>query len=233
MNISNLAFAEYVWNPIVGCTKISEGCTNCYAEIVLKKLKSRRMEDYAGGFEKVTVLENRMAEPLKLRKPATIIVNDLSDTFHEDIQTEALKRLFWTMNTLPQHRFLVATKRIERAVEIHQELNISQNIWLGVSVEMQKYMYRLDSLKLINAPNKFLMLSPLIGEITELDLTGIQWLIIRGEHCGATYRRAMYKSWLRFILKEADRQKVPVWFEGWGPKRLGSDLDGKLWREKP
>ncbi len=233
MHISNFSFADRVWNPVVGCSKVSEGCDNCYAVTIIKKMKSRGMEQYKNGFDTVTAIESRLHDPLRAKQPRTILVNDLSDHFHEEIDVDFLKKVHLVMNTASQHRFLIMTKRIGRGVQIQNELSWSPNIWIGVSVEGPQYLERIELLKQMRVDFKFVVLAPLIDEISLPDLSGINWIIVNGEMAGVQRRRQTYKKWVRTILQEARRQKVPVWFEGWGPKNAAAEIDGKIVRELP
>ena len=210
MNKSKISYADLIWNPVSGCTKISEGCRNCTAEKILNRLQARNLPEYKNGFH-LTLQEERIFEPLHIRKNKTILVNNLSDTFHEDIPADYISWVFQVMQKAYKHRFLVCTKRIERAMKLQDELEWPTNIWLGVSVESSDYAYRIEQLKQIKAQNKFIEFAPLIGSIENVDLAGIDRIIIAGE--SGKNRRHMFKSWVDSLISNAESQNVPYHLE--------------------
>ena len=210
MHKTKISYSDLVWNPVTGCSKISEGCRNCTAEKILNRLQARNLPEYKNGFN-LTLQEESVFEPLHVRKNKTILVNNLSDTFHEDIPKEYIQWIFQVMSKATKHRFLVCTKRIERAMELQDELEWPTNIWLGVSVENADYVYRIEKLKQIRAHNKFIEFAPLIGPIESVNLSGIDRIIIAGER--GKNRRHMFKSWVDSLISNAESQNVPYHLE--------------------
>ncbi|HQP90040.1 MAG TPA: phage Gp37/Gp68 family protein, partial [Bacteroidales bacterium] len=180
MNTTKIEWTDRVWNPSKGCSKISEGCKYCYAESFAKRLQAMGMEDYKDGF-KFKILPHRLNEPLKIKKPQKFFVNSMSDLFHDDMPDEYLNQIFDIINQTPQHTYQILTKRAENMFEYFQNHNVPENVWLGVTVENSKYLYRVDILRKINATIKFVSFEPLIGSVGKIDLTNIDWAIVGGE----------------------------------------------------
>ncbi|MGB0454569.1 MAG: DUF5131 family protein, partial [Bacteriovoracaceae bacterium] len=172
---SKIEWTEATWNPTTGCTKISPGCTNCYAERMAKRLKAMGVERYSNEFS-LTCHEDVLAIPKKWKKPRVIFVNSMSDLFHKDVSRSFIQKVFKTMNDCPQHTFQVLTKRSERLKELSPHLSWSKNIWMGVSVESDRYKYRIKDLVQTQAYIKFLSIEPLIAPINRLPLTGVDWV---------------------------------------------------------
>lgn len=177
---SGIEWTESTWNPVTGCTKISPGCKHCYAERMAKRLQAMGQENYRDGFA-LTLQPHMLELPLRWRKPQTIFVNSMSDLFHERVPYEYIERVFDVMRRASHHRFQVLTKRAERLAELDRLLTWAPNIWMGVSVESEKYRSRIDSLRSTRAHTKFLSLEPLLGPLPHLDLTGVNWAIVGGE----------------------------------------------------
>ena len=225
---------EKTWNPATGCNKISLGCANCYAkeaaEGYLKRWKNPR---YQNGFD-LTLHEDLLELPLKWKKSRQIFPCSMSDIFHEDIPIEFIKKMFDTMNRCPQHTFIVLTKRAERLLELSPALNLSDNIWMGVTVEEARYAERIDKLRQISAKHKFICAEPLLGDLGELELTGIDWVVVGGE--SGKNARPCDEEWVLNLRDQCEAQSVQFTFKQWGGrfrKRNGSLLQGKHYHDMP
>lgn len=230
---TNIEWTEMTWNPVTGCTKISPGCKHCYAETMAKRLVAMGSPRYRDGF-KITLQNDLIDLPKRWRNPRTIFVNSMSDLFHPDIPPEFIQRVFKTMNECPQHVFQVLTKRAERLVELANDVTWSPNIWIGVSVENQKYAVRSTYLRLVPAHVRFLSVEPLLGPIPELPLNGIHWVIVGGE--SGRGARPMERRWVQQIFRQCRASKVPFFFKQWGGVRkhiAGRKLFGRTYDEMP
>ncbi|NQT61678.1 MAG: phage Gp37/Gp68 family protein [Candidatus Marinimicrobia bacterium] len=233
MSSSKIEWTEATWNPITGCDKISPGCKNCYAERMAKRLKAMGSPNYVNGF-KTTLHRHVLDYPLQMKKPQMIFVNSMSDLFHKDVPTEFIQDLFSIMREASWHTFQVLTKRSERLLELDSELEWAPNIWMGVSVESNGYLHRVDHLRETTAITKFLSCEPLIGSLSKMDISGIDWVIAGGESGpGARYLNA---EWVYEIRDNCVANSVPFFFKQWGgvrKKKNGRSLDGKTWSELP
>lgn len=230
---SSIEWTGSTWNPVTGCSKVSPGCKHCYAERMAKRLKAMGSINYADGF-KLRTHEHVLELPLSWRKPQTIFVNSMSDLFHKNVPTEFIENVFDVMNRASWHTFQVLTKRSERLFQLDKYLKWAPNIWMGVSVENEKFISRIDHLRYTNAQIKFLSLEPLIGPIHNLVLKNIDWVIVGGE--SGPGARPMMESWVLDIKDECVQQNVPFFFKQWGgvrKKKAGRKLDGKTWDEMP
>ena len=230
---SSIEWTESTWNPVTGCTKISPGCKNCYAERMARRLQAMGQANYSNGFE-LTVHEHVLELPLRWNKARTIFVNSMSDLFHEDVPVEFVLCVFDVMNRASWHRFQVLTKRSERLLELDSLLPWTRNIWMGVSVESEDFTFRIDHLRKTRAEVKFLSLEPLLGPIHELDLRMIDWVIVGGE--SGPGAREMDPSWVIEIRNQCIENEVPFFFKQWGGvnrKKTGRVLEGKTWDEMP
>jgi protein gp37 len=230
---SKIEWTENTWNPVTGCTKISDGCKNCYAFTMAKRLQLMGNEKYSNGFT-VTLHENCLEEPLKWKKSSLVFVNSMSDLFHEDIPIEYIKRVFNIMNKASWHTFQVLTKRTERLSEIASYLNWTPNIWQGVTVESGKYKNRIDALRNIPSKVRFISFEPLIDEINDVNLTGIDWAIVGGE--SGFNSREMKPQWVISIKEECESQGVLFYFKQWGganKKKSGRLLFDRTWDSMP
>ncbi len=210
---SSIEWTESTWNPVTGCTKISPGCKNCYAERMARRLQAMGQANYSNGFE-LTVHEHVLELPLRWNKARTIFVNSMSDLFHEDVPVEFVLCVFDVMNRASWHRFQVLTKRSERLLELDSLLPWTRNIWMGVSVESEDFTFRIDHLRKTRAEVKFLSLEPLLGPIHELDLRMIDWVIVGGE--SGPGAREMDPSWVIEIRNQCIENEVPFFFKQWG-----------------
>jgi protein gp37 len=183
---TKISWTEETWNPLTGCTKISPGCKHCYAERMSKRLQAMGQANYRNGFE-LTLHEHALEKPLKWKTPKMIFVNSMSDLFHKDVPVEFIQKVFDVMRRADWHTFQVLTKRAERLEELSQQIEWPDNVWMGVSVENQDYAFRIEHLQRTGAKTKFLSLEPLIGPLRNLNLAGIDWVIVGGES-GPGYR---------------------------------------------
>lgn len=230
---SSIEWTEATWNPVTGCTKISEGCRNCYALRMSKRLKAMGNKRYKNGF-KVTLHHDLIETPFSWKKPRRIFVNSMSDLFHKDVPLSFIKAVFTTMNLANWHQYQILTKRPERVLEIANELNWTPNIWMGVSVEDEHVTHRIDLLRQIPAHIRFLSCEPLIGPLHNLNLTGIHWVIVGGE--SGPNARPMNPDWVRSIRDQCQQQNVAFFFKQWGgvqKHRTGRILDNRTWDEYP
>lgn len=235
MNKTKIQWTEMTWNPITGCTKISEGCLNCYAARMAKRLKAMGNPRYINEFQ-VTVHEDLLDIPLGIKQPKMIFVNSMSDLFHADVPDEIIVKVFDTMNKAHWHTFQVLTKRPERVLKMDQEglLKWTSNIWMGTTVESDKYIERVDVLRNTKACIKFLSCEPLLGSIKEICLDKIDWVIVGGE--SGPKSRAMKKEWVSEIKDICEKKGVAFFFKQWGginKKKSGRLLDGKTYDEYP
>lgn len=230
---SSIEWTEVTWNPTTGCTKVSQGCKFCYAETMSKRLQAMGLKKYSGGFRKVAIHPDVLDQPRKWR-PSVIFVNSMSDLFHEDVPLDFIQQVFKVMNECPKHQFQILTKRAERLEELAPFLTWSSNIWMGVSVENEDVIFRIDHLRRTNAFIKFLSLEPLIGPLPELNLQNIDWVIVGGES-GRT-PRPMKPEWVTDIKDQCDKARVAFFFKQWGgrnKKAAGRELDGKTYDAMP
>ncbi|GBG09529.1 hypothetical protein PAT3040_04179 [Paenibacillus agaridevorans] len=231
--LSSIEWTEATWNPVTGCTKLSEGCRNCYAAQMAKRLHAMGNKRYENEF-KVTLHPDLIGLPLKWKKPRTIFVNSMSDLFHKEIPQQFIQSVFDTMVEANWHTFQVLTKRSDRLLELSQQLPWPVNVWQGVSVEDQRVVHRIESLRAVPAHVRFLSIEPLIGPLNNLDLTGIHWVIVGGE--SGPKARPMEESWVRNIRDQCIEQNVAFFFKQWGgvqKHRHGRELDGRTWDEYP
>lgn len=230
---SSIEWTESTWNPVTGCTKISPGCKNCYAERMTKRLKGMGQPNYVNEF-KLTIHEHILLLPNHWKKPRIIFVNSMSDLFHEEVPVEFIQRVFNVMRRAKWHRFQILTKRSDRLLELDHLLPWTPNVWMGVSVENQDYTFRIDHLRRTGAHVKFLSLEPLIGPLSSLNLCGIDWVIVGGE--SGPGARHMDHMWVTDIRKQCQKIGLPFFFKQWGGvnrRKLGRKLEGKEWNEMP
>ncbi len=246
---SNIEWTEMTWNPSTGCNKISAGCKFCYAEIMSRRLKAMNMDKYRNGFT-LAVHEDELNTPYGWKKPKTVFVNSMSDLFHKDIPLSFIKKVFKVMNDTPQHTYQILTKRGDILLKHNKHLAWTKNIWMGVSVENEKVVARIDSLRQTNAYVKFLSLEPLIAPLNNLNLKNINWVIVGGESGHGA--RPMKHEWVWDIKKQCDKANILFFFKQWGRPQFntnpndptidtehkhhakgGSMLNGKIYREMP
>jgi protein gp37 len=222
-NGSHIEWTEATWNPVTGCSKVSQGCKNCYAERLANRLQKMGVHRYSNGFE-VKLHPDILDLPKTWKKPRFIFVNSMSDLFHDEVPNDYIVRVFQTMQANPQHTFQVLTKRSFRLSAIANELPWAPNIWMGVSVEDARVVKRIDHLRTVPAKIRFLSIEPLIGSVGNLDLTDIHWVIVGGE--SGPGARKMDSVWVEAIFRQCKLASVPFFFKQWGGVR--KDLTGRL-----
>lgn len=230
---SNIEWTEVTWNPVTGCDKVSAGCKNCYAERMAKRIQAMGNARYKNGFE-LTLHHDLIERPLGWKKPRLVFVNSMSDLFHEDVPLSFIQDVFATMEEARQHTFQILTKRSRRLAEVAPLLPWPENVWMGVSVENNRYIWRVDDLRKVPAAVRFLSLEPLLGPIESLSLKGVDWVIVGGE--SGPGARPMEADWAREIRNQCNASRVPFFFKQWGGVRrtaAGRTLDGRTWDEFP
>jgi protein gp37 len=230
---SHIEWTDSTWNPVTGCTKISPGCKHCYAERIAHRLQRMGQANYRNGFA-LTLQPQALELPLRWKSPRRIFVNSMSDLFHEDVPLEYVKRVFEVMVHAHWHQFQVLTKRADRLRELSSDLPWPPNVWQGVSVESERYLGRIDELRHTAAAVKFLSLEPLLEGLPNLDLRGIDWVIVGGE--SGPGARPIEKSWVVGIREKCKRAGVAFFFKQWGgvqKSKTGRTLEGRTWDEMP
>jgi protein gp37 len=230
---SAIEWTESTWNPVTGCTKISPGCRHCYAERMAHRLQAMGQANYVNGFH-LAMHEHALDLPLSWRKPQMIFVNSMSDLFHKDVPTDFIHQAFRVMGRADWHRFQVLTKRSRRLRELAPTLGWAENIWMGVTVESADYLFRVDDLRATSAAIRFLSLEPLLGPLPDIDLDGINWVIVGGE--SGPGARPIDPEWVLDIRDQCARGEVPFFFKQWGgmhKKRAGRELNGRTYDEMP
>lgn len=241
MKKSKIEWTEETWNPTTGCTKVSAGCKNCYAETMSFRLKAMGAPGYDNGFE-FTLMPDRLEQPFRKKKPTKYFVNSMSDLFHEKMPKLFLDKIIGVIDLTPQHIYQILTKRENEMSEYFAKRSIPENIWLGVTVEDKKHgLKRIDQLRTINASIKFLSVEPLLEDLGEIDLSGIDWVIVGGE--SGRNARPMNKEWALNIKRQCDEQNVAFFFKQWGTwgvdgvkrskKTNGRLLEGQEWNDYP
>jgi protein gp37 len=233
MNRTKIEWTETTWNPITGCTKHSAGCMNCYAERMAKRLLAMGADSYKHGFAPV-FHENLLERPLSWKKSRMIFVNSMSDTFHEKISDDQILQLFEVMNQARWHTFQVLTKRSDRLLQLSEKIRWTPNIWQGVTVEHSVTRHRIEDLRRTGALTKFLSVEPLIGPLSGLNLSGIDWVIVGGE--SGPGARPMQREWVTSIRDVCVKTQTPFFFKQWGgvrKKENGRVLENRTWSEMP
>ena len=230
---SAIEWTDMTWNPVTGCTKVSQGCKHCYAERMAIRLRAMGAERYASGFE-VALHEDLMDAPKRWRSPRTIFVNSMSDLFHEQVPLNFIARVFSTIADCPWHTFQALTKRSARLAEVADLLQWPDNLWMGVSVENETVQYRIGDLRTTPARLKFLSLEPLLGPLPWLDLRDIDWVIVGGE--SGPHARPMREEWVHNIRHQCEAAGVAFFFKQWGgakKHKTGRQLNGRTYDELP
>ncbi len=233
MSTSKIEWTESTWNPLTGCTKISPGCKNCYAERMARRLQAMGVEKYNNGFA-LSLHEDVLEDPLKWKKPQVIFVNSMSDLFHKAVPVEYIMKIFDVMRKASWHQFQVLTKRAERLMELDPYIDWPENVWMGVSIESDKFTNRINLLRSTHASIKFLSLEPLLGPLNSMNLSGIDWVIVGGE--SGPHARPIEPEWVRDIRDQCILACVPFFFKQWGgtkKKKTGRLLDFRTWDELP
>lgn len=230
---SSIEWTEATWNPLTGCRKVSPGCKHCYAERLSSRLQAMGQPNYENGFH-LTLQPHMLPRPLSWKKPQMVFVNSMSDLFQEDVPINYIREVFAVMRQASWHQYQILTKRAERLEEISRKLEWPENVWMGVSVENERYSFRIKHLRRTQAHIKFLSLEPLLGPLESLNLVGIDWVIVGGE--SGPGARSMREKWVLDIRDQCQKAKVPFFFKQWGgvnKKRTGRLLDGQNWNEMP
>lgn len=230
---SHIEWTQATWNPVTGCSKVSSGCKNCYAERLAARWQATGNVRYRNGFT-VTLQSDLIELPKRWREPRLIFVNSMSDLFHERVPPDFIRRVFATMRACPQHTFQILTKRSSRLRELAPELDWPANVWMGVSVEDARVLHRVYDLQTVPAPVRFLSCEPLIGPLDDLPLDDIHWVIVGGE--SGPGARPMHIEWVRSIFRQCRRAGVPFFFKQWGgvrKDRTGRELNGRTYDEMP
>jgi protein gp37 len=230
---STIEWTDSTWNPVTGCSKISAGCAHCYAERMARRLQAMGQPNYSHGFA-VTLHEDALGLPLKWKRPQMVFVNSMSDLFHECVPPQFIQKVFEVMRQATWHRFQVLTKRSKRLVELSIHIEWPANVWVGVSVENEDYATRIDHLRQVKAQVRFLSLEPLLGPLPDLDLSGIDWVIVGGE--SGPGARPMKEEWVIDIRNQCQTAGIPFFFKQWGgvnKKQTGRLLQGRVWDQTP
>jgi len=231
---SKIEWTDASWNPTTGCTKVSAGCTNCYADTLAKRLQKMNPNGrYRNGFE-LTLHEDVINLPLKWKQPKKIFVNSMSDLFHKDVPFEFIDKVWDVMEKANWHIYQILTKRPERMSQYSWKRAVQPNIWLGTSVEDSKVKDRIKLLQTCNAKIRFISFEPLIGDVGFVDLSGIHWVIVGGE--SGINHRPIKEEWVLNILKQCQEQNVKFFFKQWGgitSKSGGRTLNGRTYDEYP
>ena len=230
---SHIEWTQATWNPVTGCTKVSQGCKNCYAERMAHRLRAMGADRYRNGFA-LTLHEDLVDLPTRWRQPRLIFVNSMSDLFHVDVPLDFIQAVFSTIVQTPQHTFQLLTKRSERLEAVSQALPWPHNLWLGVSVENDSVTHRVMDLQAVPAAVRFLSVEPLLGPIDRLPLDGIHWVIVGGE--SGPRARPMKEDWVDSVYQQCRAADVPFFFKQWGgvrKDRTGRQLHGRTYDEMP
>ena len=237
---SAIEWTEATWNPVTGCTQVSPGCGHCYAKTFAERFRNVPNHPYEMGFD-LTLRPDRLEQPLLWKRPRTIFVNSMSDLFHEEIPFEFVEQVFDVMRRDDHHIFQVLTKRHIQLAALAKRLPWPEHVWMGVSIESQRWTERVDALRTVPAKVRFLSCEPLLGDLGSLDLDGIDWVIAGGE--SGARARPMRIDWARSIRDETVSAGIPFFFKQWGAhdesgirrgkKAAGRFLDGRTWDEMP
>jgi protein gp37 len=235
MRTTKIEWTESTWNPLTGCTKISSGCKNCYAEVMSRRLFAMGNEKYRNGFN-LTLHPEVLKDPYLWKRPRMIFVNSMSDLFHKDVPIEYIRSIFSVIRENPQHVFQVLTKRSDILMYYDSEgwLEWPHNLWMGVTVENSDFINRIDHLRNTGARVKFLSCEPLLSSLPELNLKKIDWVIVGGES-GRT-PRPMNEEWVIDIKDQCGKANVAFYFKQWGgtnKKKAGKELQGKVYNQMP
>jgi protein gp37 len=231
--LSRIEWTDSSWNPVTGCSRVSEGCRHCYAERMAKRLQGMGVAKYRNGFE-VAVHPEVLEEPLRWRKPTLVFVNSMSDLFHEKIPVRFFRQVFDVMRRADRHVFQVLTKRSERLARLAPRIDWPPNVWMGVTVESARFAYRIDHLRQTGAAVTWLSMEPLLGPAPDMDLTGIDWIVVGGE--SGPGARPMQKAWVLDIQRQCRERNVHFFFKQWGgvnKKKTGRRLNGRTYDAMP
>lgn len=230
---SRIEWTQSTWNPVTGCSSISEGCQHCYAKRMASRLKGMGLSRYKDGFY-VTIHRDLLSVPFHWKKPRLIFVNSMGDLFHDHVPFSFIKDVFSTIESAPRHTFQLLTKRADRLAKLADKLSWPHNLWVGVTVELQQYIDRIDKLRQVPAAVRFVSFEPLLGPVKSLRLDNINWAIVGGE--SGPHARPMEATWAKTIRDTCIDCSIPFFFKQWGDnnkKKRRRHLDGKLWNQYP
>lgn len=230
---TNISWTGSTWNPVTGCDKISAGCKFCYAEAQASRLHLWGNKRYRNGFS-VTLHHDLVDVPRRWRKPRLVFANSMSDLFHDKVPDDFIRRVFKTMNECPKHEFQILTKRPKRLAELAPRLTWTPNIWMGVSVEDNAHLWRIDDLRGVQARIRWISIEPLLGPLPDLDLESIHWVVVGGE--SGEKPRYMDPNWVRGIRDRCITSRVPFYFKQWHGSyqaKTPPQFDGRIWAEYP
>ena len=237
---TKIEWTDKTWNPITGCTKVSAGCANCYAEVMSRRLRAMGQNKYKNGFA-LTLHPDTLSEPLRWKKPHTIFVCSMSDLFHKDVPDDFIDKVMEVINQTPHHNYQILTKRAERMATYFKNKEIPDNAWIGVTVDIAESKDRIDYLRNLKAPIRFLSCEPLLEDLGELNLDNIDWVIVGGE--SGSRARPMKEEWVLSIKEQAEAQGSAFFFKQWGTwgsdgikrnkKVNGKLINGKIYQAMP
>jgi protein gp37 len=233
--MTKIEWTESTWNPVTGCTKISDGCKNCYAEVMAHRLKAMGQAKYKNGFN-LTLHPDTLNEPYTWKKPRMIFINSMSDLFHKDVPIDFINKIMNVVWNNPHHIFQVLTKRSDLLKRYDSEglIDWPPNLWMGVTVENSAFIKRIDDLRDTKAKVKFLSCEPLLTPLENMNLEGIDWVIVGGES-GRT-PRPIKEEWVLDIKEQCEKSSTPFYFKQWGgtnKKAAGRKLEGKIFDAMP
>ncbi len=239
---SSIEWTEVTWNPVTGCDRVAAGCDNCYALALAKRLKAMGVDKYQNdgdprtsgpGFD-VTIHPSALDQPRKWRAPKVVFVNSMSDLFHARVPLSFVQDVFTVMAETPRHTYQVLTKRASRLARVADQLDWPSNVWMGVSVESFDAVDRIDHLRSVPAATRFLSCEPLLSALPNMNLDGVDWVIVGGE--SGPRARPMQPEWATDIRDQCDASGVDFFFKQWGgrtPKANGRQLEGQTWDQMP
>jgi protein gp37 len=230
---TTIEWTEATWNPVTGCSKMSPGCLNCYAERMARRLQAMGLPAYRDGFD-VRVHDETLELPVTWAKPRMVFVNSMSDLFHERVPFAFIQRVFEVMERTPRHTYQVLTKRTDRLVAVAPMLPWPRNVWMGVTVEDNERLLRVKRLREVPSAVRFLSVEPLLGPLPDLDLDGVDWVIVGGE--SGPGARPMRRDWVLSIRDSCIERAVPFFFKQWGgvrKKATGRELENRTWNQMP
>jgi protein gp37 len=240
MKTTKIEWTDKTWNPVTGCTKISAGCANCYAEVMARRLCAMNVDKYKNGFN-LALHPECLSEPLKWKKPHTIFVCSMSDLFHKDVPDSFIDNVVDVIKRTPQHNYQILTKRADRMSSYFSNKEIPDNAWLGVTVDVASSKERIDSLRNLDASIRFLSCEPLLEDLGELNLENIDWVIVGGE--SGMRARPMKEEWVTSIKRQTEAQDSAFFFKQWGTwgsdgikrnkKANGKMINGRIYQAMP
>jgi protein gp37 len=230
---SAIEWTDATWNPVTGCTRVSPGCDHCYAAAFAERFRGVAGHPFEQGFD-LRLWHSRLSLPMSWKRPRRVFVNSMSDLFHKDVPDDFIKSVFESMLSADQHVYQVLTKRSHRLLRLAPVLPWPNHVWMGVSVETAALLWRVDHLRRVPAAVRFISAEPLLADLGQLDLSGIDWVITGGE--SGPRARSCDAGWVRSIRDQCTARGVAYFHKQWGgrtPKALGREVDGRTWDELP